>query len=911
MKKFFLLFLISIFISYAQTQNYKEVKIFIKSYEDIGRLIQMGMEFDHFHLEKDNAIITMISDKDFQILNNSGFNYEILIDNWYEYYNNLPKLSEAEKADFIRQSKEKYNVEGFGFGSMGGFFTLNEIYARLDTMYMLYPNIITQKFQIGSSIENRPIYAVKISDNPNVNENEPQVFINALIHAREPAGMMAVMYYMYYLLENYGTNPEVTYLVNNREIYFVPCINPDGYEYNRSTNPNGGGMWRKNRRNNGGSFGVDLNRNWGYMWGYNNTGSSPTPSSETYRGTAPFSEPENQAIRNLCLEKNFKTALNYHTYSNLLLYPWGYINQPTPDEQIFVEYSTDMVAFNGYQNGRPPAILYEVNGATDDWMYGEQVAKPKIISMTPEVGSSSDGFWPQQSRIFPLAMENLRPNLYITWVAGGYVSIINPSFSQQYFNPGDIVQISVPQIKNKGLSNAENISLVLTSDNPQITIINGSINVGNIASRETINNSQNFSFSIGNIPPDVTVRMMITTYTGSVPMRVDTLRFITGTPVLLFADTTNNINTNWTVTATPSTPRWETTTSTFYSAPNCYTDSPIGNYSNNATVVMTTTNSFNLNGFQNPKLTFYTKYDIEDNWDYGQVEISTNNGNTWIPLAGLYTNPGTGSFQPNGEPLYDGVRNNWVQEQINLSGYTSTQNRLRFELRSDGSVQRDGWYLDDISIYVMGIVPVELSSFTGKVVNGKVNLEWITSSELNNLGFEIQRKILGTDFDWKVVGFVEGKGTTSDRNVYSFIDDPKTNGTIIYRLKQIDIDGSFRILPTVSINFEIPKEFVLEQNYPNPFGKALNTDNLSTKIIWQSPVSGWITLKVYDILGREVATLIDEYREAGRYEVEFAATSEKLNSLPSGIYFYHLKVNENSHESKEIYSAIRKMVLLK
>jgi murein tripeptide amidase MpaA len=97
------------------------------------------------------------------------------------------------------------------------------------------------------------------------------------------------MYYMWYLLENYGTDPEATYLVDNREMYFVPCFNPDGYEYNRQTDPNGGGMWRKNRRNNGGSYGVDLNRNFGYMWGYDDLGSSPIPSSETYRGPSAFS----------------------------------------------------------------------------------------------------------------------------------------------------------------------------------------------------------------------------------------------------------------------------------------------------------------------------------------------------------------------------------------------------------------------------------------------------------------------------------------------------------------------------------------------------------------------------------------------------------------------------------------------
>jgi murein tripeptide amidase MpaA len=127
--------------------------------------------------------------------------------------------------------------------------------------YFLYPNLITPKWSLGTTHEGRQIWAVKISDNPNVNENEPQVFFDALIHAREPQSMATVLYFMYYLLENYGINQEVTYLVNNREIYFVPVLNPDGYVYNQTTNPSGGGDWRKNRRNNSGSYGVDLNRN--------------------------------------------------------------------------------------------------------------------------------------------------------------------------------------------------------------------------------------------------------------------------------------------------------------------------------------------------------------------------------------------------------------------------------------------------------------------------------------------------------------------------------------------------------------------------------------------------------------------------------------------------------------------------
>ncbi|WP_290662004.1 M14 family zinc carboxypeptidase [Ignavibacterium sp.] len=892
----FRLFTIAFFLFVAimiSAQNYKEVKIYLDSQEQLANLYNLGLEFDHFNLEKDNSITAFISDREFEILQSSSFRYDVLIDDWYSYYENLPKLTESEKQFYRQMSKENYNVEGFGYGSMGGFFTLPEINTRLDSMYALYPNIITQKYQIGTTIQGRPIYAVKISDNPNVNENEPQVQFNALIHAREPQAMMTIMYYMYYLLENYGTDPEVTYLVNNREIYFVPCINPDGYEYNRQTNPSGGGMWRKNRRLNGdGSYGVDLNRNFSYMWGINNSGSSGTPSSETYRGTAPFSEPETQAIRDFTNGKTFKTTLNYHTYSNLLLYPWGYVNTPTPDNNIFVEYSTDMVAYNGYENGQPPVILYDVNGSADDWMYGEQASKPKIFAMTPEVGST--GFWPSQAEIFPLAIENLKPNLYITWVAGAYVSIINPSFSQQYFNPGDNVQLLIPSVKNKGLSDAQNVILTLTSDNPEITITNGTINVGNVASRTSLNLNQNFTFTIGNIPADVNVKMMVTTLTDGTPMRVDTLSFIIGTPVLLLADTTNNINTLWTVNATPATsPVWGVTTSSYHSAPNSYTDSPSGQYANSATVTMTLKDPLNLSSYSNPKLSFWTKWDIENSWDCGQVKLSTNNGTSWTPLQGLYTNAasGQGAQTPAGEPVYDATQTSWVQEEISLSGLTSPLNKLRFELRTDNSVTKDGWYIDDIGIYIYAVVPVELSSFTATSLDNSVELNWVTSSETNNSGFEIQRKVLGDNSEWMKIGFVNGTGTSTEINTYSFIDKDPVRGINLYRLKQIDFDGSYKIFTSVAVNFNPPAEFSLGQNYPNPF-------NPTTIISWQSPVGSHQPLKVYDILGNEVATLVDEYREAGRYKVEFDASN-----LASGVYIY--KLTAGSFNSSKIMMVIK------
>jgi len=892
MKYFLILLLTLTFFISAYSQNYKHVKIYVNDKSDYAALQTAGLEIDHAFGGKDNSLSVYLSDEQFAKLQLTNFSYVVLIDDWFDYYSKQPMLSEVEQSAIIQQSKESFGVEGFGYGSMGGFFTLAEINLRLDSMFALYPNIITQKFSIGNSLEGRPIYVVKISDNPNVNENEPQVFYNSLIHAREPQAMMTVMYYMYYLLENYGTDPEVTYLVNNREIYFQPVVNPDGYEYNRTTNPNGGGMFRKNRKlNSDGSYGIDLNRNFGYQWGYNNSGSSNIPSSDTYRGLSAFSEPETQVMRNFVNSKSFKTTLNYHTYSNLLLYPWGYETIQTPDEAIFNEYSTDMVAYNGYENGQAPLVLYDVNGSADDWMYGEQSTKPKIFAMTPEVGLT--GFWPTQAEIFPLAMENLMPNLYYTWVAGESIKLINPSFSQQFFNPGDNVDLIIPQIRNKGLSDASNVALFLSSDNPLITITSGNINVGNIAARTTVNNSQNLSFSIGStMPADVNVKMLLTISTSGTPMFIDTLSFITGTPIMVFADTTNDPLLLWNVTYTPtSSPKWEATTTNYHSSPTSFTDSKNGEYTNNATVTMTLKNAINISANAHPRLSFWTKFDMESGYDYGQVEVSTNNGSSWSPLNGSYTTPGSGSFQPTGEPLYDGIQSTWVNEIMDLTNYNSSQVKLKFELKTDGSLTEDGWFVDDISVVAYGIIPVELASFKARRDDENVMLEWITSTETNNMGFDVERRDTKSNSGWQKLGYVKGRGTTTEKSLYSFADKNPIEGKSYYRLKQIDFDGSSKIYNAIEVDFETVKEYSLSQNYPNPF-------NPSTEINFTLAKSGNITLKVYNLLGSEVATLADGFMEAGKHLVKFNA-----KDLTSGVYFYTIKADN--------FTSTRKMMLMK
>jgi hypothetical protein len=208
-----------------------------------------------------------------------------------------------------------------------------------------------------------------------------------------------------------------------------------------------------------------------------------------------------------------------------------------------------------------------------------------------------------------------------------------------------------------------------------------------------------------------------------------------------------------------------------------------------------------------------------------------------------------------------------------------------------------------------GPIPVELVSFTAIVTGTSVQLSWSTASETNNVGFEIERSVISNgvrNLTWEEIGFVEGKGTTTEIQNYSFTDKNVVSGKYSYRLKQIDLDGSFTYSNEIEIEveFTMPIEFALEQNYPNPF-------NPSTKIRFvipnevrnlkdfssQAPRNDnmLVSLKVFDVLGNEVATLVDEFKPAGRYEVEFNASF-----LSSGVYLYQLKAGEFIQTKKMI-----------
>ena len=193
--------------------------------------------------------------------------------------------------------------------------------------------------------------------------------------------------------------------------------------------------------------------------------------------------------------------------------------------------------------------------------------------------------------------------------------------------------------------------------------------------------------------------------------------------------------------------------------------------------------------------------------------------------------------------------------------------------------------------------PVELVSFSASLQGNNVNLRWITASELNNNGFEIHKLRYRQDDNWETLGFVEGNGTTTDLNTYSFYDKNLSPGKYTYRLKQIDFDGTFEYSNAIEVIVGIPSEFSLEQNYPNPFNPVTKIKFSVPQIASNFSVSK-ISLKIYDLLGREIAILVNEEKPAGIYEVEFNA-----NNFSSGTYFYRLQAGD--------FVVTRKLSLLK
>ncbi|GHC33938.1 hypothetical protein GCM10010348_71190 [Streptomyces anthocyanicus] len=282
-----------------------------------------------------------------------------------------------------------------------GYHDYAETVAELDRIADAYPDL-ARKSVVGKSYEGRDIVALKISDNVGTDEDEPEVLFNANIHAREHLTTEQALYLADLFTSRHGSDTRVTNVVDSREIWIIPMLNPDGSEYDHATGSYR--SWRKNRQPNAGtsSVGTDLNRNFGYKWGCCN-GSSGSPSSDTYRGSDPFSATETRVLRDFVLsrriggEQQIKTHIDLHTYSELILWPFGYTYSDTDQgmtadqEATFRTIGQQMAATNGY-TPQQSSDLYITDGDSIDWMWGDQGIWSYVFEMYP--ASAYPGFYP-------------------------------------------------------------------------------------------------------------------------------------------------------------------------------------------------------------------------------------------------------------------------------------------------------------------------------------------------------------------------------------------------------------------------------------------------------------------------------------------------------------------------------------
>jgi PKD repeat protein len=414
--------------------------------------------------------------------------------------------------------------------------------------------------------------------------------------------------------------------------------------------------------------------------------------------------PETQALKEFCESKTFTIALNYHSYSNLLLYPWGYFTLPSPDDHIFFEHARRMTSNNGYVYGPSSTTIYSNNGGSDDWMYGDTSTKPAIFAYTPEVGSVNDGFWPDINRIIPQCQENMLQSLMAAHFSMKYaeVKMLSSTVVSSFDNNLDF------SIRRLGFQDESEFTVFLQSLSGNVTVTSDPIVFTDMALLET--RSGQIDFVLDPATPGGTFFSLLLGVDNGHYIRYDTLKMIFGIEQSAFFDDCSNLS-QWTG-------NWGLSTVHFTSPPSSITDSPTGNYPFLGSRTTTTINAIDLSDAAAAFVRFNSRWDINGNGAYVQVRVSNNGGNTWIPMAGKFTRPGL----PNavaGQPVYSDKQLHWVSEEIDLSQFAGDQILIRFHLSSNswGVATADGLYFDDIGVYkVLPLAPVNAGFSAGSTL---------------------------------------------------------------------------------------------------------------------------------------------------------------------------------------------------
>lgn len=363
----------------------------------------------YIHMDQviENSIYAVVNDHDLKQIKKHFSKY--LVET--HLYNEIKPGTLSDEIEFPKKDEK--------------FHTYKETVQVLDELARLYPTI-TERFTIGTSLEGRSIPGIKLTS---IKSKSPGLFTPAILflgahHAREHLSAEVPILLAKHLAENYSKDSAIKKLLDSREVYIVPMVNPDGAMYDIKGRKYK--SWRKNRaENSNGSYGVDLNRNYSFGWGTG--GSSRSPRSDVYMGPKPFSEPETQAIEAFVESKpNIRILLSYHTFSELILYPWGGKDEGIGglDQKVYEKLAGTMAKWTKYKP-QQASDLYIASGDTCDWAYGKHDIFCFTFELTPK-SMWSGGFYPGAKVIDRTFQVNIKPALYLIEHAGNPRGVLNP-----------------------------------------------------------------------------------------------------------------------------------------------------------------------------------------------------------------------------------------------------------------------------------------------------------------------------------------------------------------------------------------------------------------------------------------------------------------------------------------------------
>jgi len=744
----------------------KQIRISADNPEQIRQLYNLKLNMDFYGPAYDHIIAYVIS-SELERIEALHIPYVIEIEDLNEYYK-----------DFWLREDQYHTYQG--------------IIDLADSLALNFPTIC-KKYIFGYSIQNRQLAALKISDNVEIDETEAEVMFDGGIHGDEIGGSENIIRFARDLCLKYGVEPAVTDLINTREIWLYLMVNPDG-RYNMSRyNANG----------------VDLNRDWGYMW--DEWGGSP----------GAFSQIETRALRDCMYNNQFAIHTTYHSGTEIISYPWSYRPNTCPDQSHINQLAGIYSSFSGYtflEYGQGYNVMYPINGSTKDGNYGMMGS----VSWSIEISNSKQ---PPTSQIM------------------------------QYYNWNYPSMIKLIEYSGYGL---EGTVTDATTNAP----VTATVFVNNYYPTYTDPTVGDYHKYV--LPGTYSITVMANGYqTQTINNVIVTSNNSTVTNFQLIEELSHRVYK--------------------FSASQI----PGNNFSDEGLTPAVIGQPDDIN------------YSIgKSGWCVldMQYPVSNDPGNDFIVHEGDASPEGYACYvgtSIDGPWHLLGLGNGTTQFDIATSGLASAR-FIKIVDDGDGIANQAnaGFDLDAIEAY--DIVPVELSSFTAENVDDAVILKWQTATETNNRGFEIHRlqdsKIEKLQ-EWNAIGYVPGFGTTTKPKSYSFADDNISSGIYTYRLKQIDFDGTFEYSQEIEVEVSSPTEYSLEQNYPNPFNPAATIEYQISNTV---PVS----IKVYDLIGREIAVLVNGVKQPGIYLVSFDGSN-----LASGIYFYKMNAG--------VFSSVKKMNLLK